>query len=137
LGGVKMKYQEIFTKLLEKPDISKKKNEILDLSGFLAQHELMAVDAVDNLNDNIDFYKGLNKLAMELITENYRLSQKFNRLVKDYNKQSKELERVRARRDKLENWKNKRCMQLKKFIKNRTAKNSKKAEKEKEKIAAA
>ena len=134
-----MKYQEIFNKLLERPDTNRKKNEILDLSGFLAQHELMAVDAVDDLKNNIDFYKGLNKLAMELITENYRLSQKFNRLVKDYNKQTKELERVRARKDKLENWKNKRCTKLRKFIKHRTSKNNKHAEKmkEKEKIAAA
>ena len=128
-----MKYQEIFNKLLERPDTNRKKNEILDLSGFLAQHELMAVDAVDDLKNNVDFYKGLNKLAMELITENYRLSQKFNRLVKDYNKQTKELERVRARKDKLENWKNKRCTKLRKFIKDRTARSIKLAEKTKEK----
>lgn len=132
-----MKYQEIFNKLLERPDTNRKKNEILDLSGFLAQHELMANDAVDDLKNNIDFYKGLNKLAMELITENYRLSQKFNRLVKDYNKQTKELERVRMKKDKLENWKNKRCTKLRKFIKDRTAKNNKQTEKNKEKIVAA
>ena len=126
-----MKYREIFNKLLEKPDNNHKKNEVLDLSGFLAQHELTAVDAVDDLKDNIDFYKGLNKLAMELITENYRLSKKFNRLVKDYKKLSNELEKVTLKKDKLENWKTKRCTQLKKFIKDRTSKNNKRTEKEK------
>jgi len=128
-----MKYQEIFSKLLEKPDTNQKKNQIIDLSGFLAQHELMATDAVDDLKDNNDFYKGLNKLAMELIAENYRLSQKFNRLVKDYHKQTKELDRIRSKKEKLETWKNKRCTQLRKFIKDRTAKINKRTEKEKEK----
>ncbi len=112
----------IINKLLRRPDNTKKANELLKLAGTLAKYEFAFIDIKAEQKDTHHYFNAIRKMCAELILENYKFSNKFNSIVKHFNRLSKQYEKVIDKNIKLKQWKKGKWSRYLKWLKKRNKK---------------